>query len=95
MGPVTVEEYESRADRYDAQLREQAGVDPAGLSAAEKVAQLRAYRGAQYEQLVDAVYQRRGWDRNGIPTLEKVRALGIDFPDVVALIREKSGASSA
>lgn len=95
MGPVTVEEYESRADRYDAQLREQAGVDPAGLSAAEKVAQLRAYREAQYEQLVDAVYQRRGWDRNGIPTLEKVRALGIDFPDVVALIREKSGAPSA
>ena len=41
-GPVTVEEYESRAERYDKQLREKLGLDPAGLSTAEKVAALRA-----------------------------------------------------
>ena len=28
VGPVTVEEYESRRERYDKQLREKAGVDP-------------------------------------------------------------------
>jgi len=47
-------------------------------------------RESQYEQLVDTVYARRGWDHNGIPTLEKVRALGIDFPDVVELIERKT-----
>lgn len=93
MGPVTVDEYESRAERYDKQLREQVGIDPTGFSTAEKVARLRAYREAQYEKLTDAVYQRRGWDANGIPTLEKVRALGIDFPEVVALIQQKTGAT--
>jgi aldehyde:ferredoxin oxidoreductase len=95
MGPVTPAEYESRADRYDAQLREQVGIDPEGLSTPEKMARLRAYRQAQYEQLMDAVYERRGWDANGIPTLEKVRALGIDFPDVVALIERKTASNRA
>ncbi|MBN2305127.1 MAG: aldehyde:ferredoxin oxidoreductase [Anaerolineae bacterium] len=87
MGPVTVDEYESRAERYDTQLREQVGVDPASLNVEEKVARLRAYREAQYEKLMNAVYERRGWDANGVPTLAKVRALGIDFPDVVELVQ--------
>ncbi len=91
MGPVTVREYESRVERYDKQLREQAGVDPDGLSTEEKVARLRAFREDQYEQLMDAVYQRRGWDANGVPTLEKIRELGIDFPDVVALVKQHTG----
>src|SRR5512136_2562052 len=55
-GPVTVEEYESRAARYDKQLREKLGLDPAGLTAAEKVAALKAYRRDQYQKLCDAVY---------------------------------------
>lgn len=92
MGPVTTDEYESRAERYDGQLRDLVGIDPAGLSTAEKMAKLRAYREAQYVKLADAVYARRGWDANGIPTLEKVRALGIDFPEVVELIKSKTGA---
>ena len=93
MGPVTVDEYESRAERYDKQLREQAGVDPEALTTEEKVAQMRAYREAQYEKLMEAVYQRRGWDQNGIPTLEKIKALGIDFPDVIALVQRKTQTS--
>ena len=54
------------------------------------MAALRAYKEKQYDLLVDAVYQRRGWSSNGIPTLETVRRLGIDFPDVVALIAKNS-----
>ena len=61
------------------------------MSTEEKVARLRAYRESQYEQLMDAVYERRGWDANGIPTLEKIRELGIDFPDVVALVKAHTG----
>jgi aldehyde:ferredoxin oxidoreductase len=61
VGPVTVDEYESRADFYDKQL-------------------------ARYEQLLDAVYARRGWDENGIPTLQTLRRLGIDLPEVISLV---------
>jgi aldehyde:ferredoxin oxidoreductase len=92
VGPVTDTEYESRAERYDAQLREQAGIDPAGMSTAEKRLALRRHREARYEQLIDAVYKRRGWNEQGIPTLDKVRALGIDYPDVIELIQQHAGA---
>lgn len=85
VGPVTVTEYESRAERYDKQLKE-LGYDIDGKSTKEKVKILREYREDQYEKLCDAVYKRRGWTNNGIPKLKKVKELGIDFPDVVELI---------
>lgn len=88
VGPVTEEEYESRAERYDKQLREKVGFDPEGRSTKEKLGALRKYREVEYERLKDAVYKRRGWNSNGVPTLEKVRELGIDFPDVVELIKK-------
>jgi len=88
MGPVTLEEYESRAERYDKQLQEEIGVDLDGLSTEEKMARLRQYREERYEQLLDAVYARRGWNENGIPTLKKLKQLGIDLPDVVELVKQ-------
>jgi aldehyde:ferredoxin oxidoreductase len=90
MGPVTEEEFESRAERYEQQLREEVGVDPDRMTTEEKMARLRAHREARYESLIDAVYKRRGWDANGIPTLEKVRQLGIDLPEVVALLESQA-----
>ena len=84
MGPVTVDEYESRADFYDRQLKENLGIDPASLSTPEKVARMRQYREDQYEKLLDAVYARRGWDENGIPTLDTLHRLEIDLPEVVS-----------
>jgi aldehyde:ferredoxin oxidoreductase len=86
MGPVLKEEYEDRAAQYDQQIREEIGMDPAGMTMDEKMAAVRKYRQEQYEKLVDAVYKRRGWNGNGVPTLETVKRLGIDFPDVVELI---------
>ncbi|MBE0513099.1 aldehyde:ferredoxin oxidoreductase, partial [Candidatus Bathyarchaeota archaeon] len=88
MGPVTEEEYESRAERYDKQLKEKVGYDPKGKPTKEKMAVLRKYRESEYERLKDAVYKRRGWNLNGVPTLEKVKELGIDFPQVVKLIKK-------
>ncbi|NIS80172.1 MAG: aldehyde:ferredoxin oxidoreductase [Anaerolineales bacterium] len=90
VGPVTVEEYESRAERYDSQLNEHAGVDSQGMSTEEKMAALRKFREERYEQLMDAVYERRGWDKDGVPSLAMVERLGIDFPDVVELIQSRS-----
>jgi aldehyde:ferredoxin oxidoreductase len=86
-GPVTVEEYESRMERYDTQLREKLGLDPQGMTTEEKVARLRAFREAEYGRLADAVYKRRGWTADGVPTIAKLRELGIDFPDVVAVVK--------
>ena len=88
MGPVTVAEYESRQERYDEQLKRLVEVDPAELSTEEKMAHLRKYREGQYEQLMDAVYQRRGWDANSIPTPEKLHELGIDLPEVLEVIEQ-------
>ncbi len=90
MGPVTVDEYESRVERYDGQLRDLVGIDPSGMTTEEKLAKLRVYREAQYETLVDNVYTRRGWSAKGIPTMEKVKALGIDFPEIVELIQQNA-----
>ncbi|MGQ9564981.1 MAG: aldehyde ferredoxin oxidoreductase family protein [Candidatus Bathyarchaeales archaeon] len=87
VGPVTKEEYESRAERYDKQLEEKLGYDPKGKKTEEKLAVLRKHREAEYERLKDAVYRRRGWNANGVPTLQKVKELGIDFPDVMELLQ--------
>ncbi|NWG11574.1 aldehyde:ferredoxin oxidoreductase [Candidatus Bathyarchaeota archaeon] len=88
VGPVTEEEYESRAERYDKQLREKVKFNPDGKLTKEKLEVLRKYREAEYEKLKDAVYKRRGWNSKGVPTLAKVRELGIDTPDVVELVKK-------
>jgi aldehyde:ferredoxin oxidoreductase len=85
MGPVTVEEYESRRERYDEQLAGE-NVDITGKSSMEKVTLLRRFRQQQYKKLQDAVYKRRGWTQEGIPSVETVKRLGIDFPEVMDLL---------
>lgn len=87
VGPVTVEEYASRAERYDQQLQEILSLDTTGMSTEEKMKALRKHREDQYEQLKDAVYKRRGWTHNGVPKLETLQALGIDFPEVVEVVK--------
>ena len=87
MGPVTGEEYESRAERYDKQLVEEHKVDIKGKTTEEKVALLRRIREEKYETLKDAVYARRGWTPQGIPKVDTVKRLGIDFSDVIELLK--------
>ena len=86
MGPVTEDEYESREDFYDQQLQD-LGIETAALDRKQKMARMRAHREEQYERLVDAVYMRRGWDENGVPTLETLQRLGIDFPEIVQVVK--------
>lgn len=85
-GPVTAEEYESRQERYDKQLQEILGINPAGRSTEEKVAMLRRHRELEYERLVDAVYKRRGWNNNGIPTIEHMKNIKMDLPELIEVI---------
>ena len=85
-GPVTEEEYESRAERYDKQMKEKISIDPTGKSTKEKVAITRKFREDQYEQLLDAVYFRRGWTPNGIPTIERLKSIGMDLPELLEIV---------
>ncbi|RLD78429.1 MAG: aldehyde:ferredoxin oxidoreductase [Bacteroidetes bacterium] len=86
-GPVTDEEYESRVERYDKQMKEVIGIDPEGKTTAEKKAIVREYREDQYEQLLDAVYHRRGWTRNGVPKISHLKELGMDLPEVIEVVK--------
>ena len=86
VGPVTSAEYLSRQARYDQQLREWLDLDPDTLSIEERLMAHRRHRTAQYEQLIDAVYARRGWTANGVPTPETLAALDLDMPEVLAVI---------
>lgn len=87
-GPVTVEEFESRAERYDKQLRENVGVNPEGKTTQEKMKLLREYRESRYESLLDAVYKRRGWNNNGVPTIAFLKKIGMDFPEVIDVVSD-------
>ncbi len=85
-GPVTIEEYESRAERYDKQMKEIIGVDPVGKTTEEKRNIVRKFRESQYEKLLDAVYQRRGWTKNGVPKIAHLRQLGMDLPEIIEMV---------
>jgi aldehyde:ferredoxin oxidoreductase len=89
LGPVTREEYLSRQELYDKQLRDFQQLDPETMDLDEKIAATRRYREDQYEQLMDAVYRRRGWTENGIPTPERLKEIGMDLPELLEVIEPK------
>ncbi len=88
VGPVTKEEYESRAHKYyDKELKDDVGIDIEGMSIEEKMKHNREYRMNQYNKVVDAAYKRRGWTNNGVPTVERLQELGIDLPELVEIVK--------
>jgi aldehyde:ferredoxin oxidoreductase len=52
------------------------------------MAALRVYREDRYEQLLDAVYARRGWTKDGIPTIEHLKEIGMDLPELVEVVQQ-------
>lgn len=46
----------------------------------------REYRENQYEKLLDAVYDRRGWTRNGVPKVSHLEELGMDLPELIEMV---------
>ena len=93
MGPLTELEYESRQERYDRQLVEKLGYTKEqveAMSIPERIKVLYDYRRNEYEKLADAVYYRRGWTPNGIPTPQKMRALGFgDEKEMLEMLQRK------
>jgi aldehyde:ferredoxin oxidoreductase len=89
LGPVFADEWDARREYHDGKLRE-IGVDPTGLPTGEKIHKLQEYRLGMWEGLKLAVYKRRGWNRKGIPTVETLKHLAIDYPEVVAVVEKYS-----
>ncbi len=87
-GPVTNEEYLSREERYDTQLKEKFEWDPSGKSLDVRRMKMREFRERDYQTLCDAVYKRRGWDNNGVPTIDKVKELGIAYPGILDVLNK-------
>jgi aldehyde:ferredoxin oxidoreductase len=86
-GPVTKEEYLSRQERYDKQLTEILGLNPQELTLEQKMDHLRSHREDQYEKLLDAVYFRRGWNKNGVPKIEHLKKIGMDLPELIEVVK--------
>ena len=92
MGPVTEIEYLSRKERYDKQLIEKLGItekEVEKMDMKEKIKILYDFRRDQYQKLADAVYYRRGWTPNGIPTPQKMEQLGMDDPKMLKILQQK------
>jgi aldehyde:ferredoxin oxidoreductase len=92
MGPVTKVEYVSRKERYDKQLVEILGLsekEVEDMDIEKKMKLLYDYKQDQYQKLADAVYHRRGWTPNGVPTPQKMKQLGMDDPKMLKMIQKK------
>ncbi len=92
MGPVTEMEYKSRVDRYDGQLVEKLGISKEKVEkmpVEEKMKILYDYRQDRYQKLADAVYYRRGWTQNGVPTPQKMKKLGFTDKKMLKMLQEK------
>lgn len=93
MGPVTRLEYVSRQEMYDKQLVEKQGL-PAdsieAMSIEDRMAAMYDFRQNQYQKLADAVYIRRGWTHNGVPTPQKMISLGFaDETKMLEMLQQK------
>ena len=92
MGPVTVMEYISRKDRYDKNLIEKIGISDEKIEkmeTKEKIKIIYDFRKDQYQKLSDAVYYRRGWTPNGVPTPKKMKKLGFKDTKMLKMLQDK------
>ncbi len=39
------------------------------------------------KDLLNAVYKRRGWNNNGVPTIEFLKKIGMDLPEVIDVVK--------
>jgi aldehyde:ferredoxin oxidoreductase len=77
MGPAYFNEYENRAEYYDAWLKEQLngkGIPDDPKARHEMIIKLRHQA---YERLCDAVYKEKGYTSEGIPLPQTVEKLGL------------------
>ena len=56
------------------------------MSLQERMAATRKFREDRYQKLIDAVYPKRGWTMNGVPTVEHLKELGMDLPELLEVV---------
>lgn len=86
MGPVTKEEYLDREEHHDEQIRKNTGQDPSKMKIEKKIEVLKNYKYELFADLQQKVYAIRGWNEFGVPTVETLKRLDIDFPDAIELV---------
>jgi aldehyde:ferredoxin oxidoreductase len=92
MGPLTEVEYLSRKTRYDNQIKDEIDIKKNKLEAMttkEKIQLLYNWKQDQYQKLTDAVYYRRGWTPNGVPTPQKMKQLGFKDKKMLEILERK------
>jgi aldehyde:ferredoxin oxidoreductase len=70
MGPAFFNEYEDRAEHYDAWLTEQVGAEQVPEDPKARHVLITELRRTAYERLCDAVYKEKGYSSEGIPLPE-------------------------
>ena len=88
MAPVHLNEFLERKEYYEGVMTGNAGLDIEGKTDAEKLAMLQDFRRTQYELLCDAVYEEKGYDRDGIPRKSTLLRLGFQDPRYMAIVDE-------
>jgi aldehyde:ferredoxin oxidoreductase len=89
LGPVTADEYERHAERYDAELAEL--TEPGRLTVEERIRLLQWVRRAQFDRIARAAYRRRGWTPAGVPTADTLQRLRLDDETLLAVIQPDRG----
>jgi aldehyde:ferredoxin oxidoreductase len=88
MGPAYLNEYETRADYYDAWLREQTGGEKFPDEKEERHRLIIELREKAYQNLCDAVYHEKGFNLDGVPLPETVEKFGLLDDQALALLKE-------
>ncbi len=77
MGPAFFNEYQSRAEYYDEWLRKNLGDGKLPASPEQRHKLLIEKRSQAYQQLCDAVYEKKGFTKEGIPRRETVEKFAL------------------
>jgi aldehyde:ferredoxin oxidoreductase len=77
MGPVYLNEYQSRSEYYDGWLQENSGNSNLPESTEQRLNLLIEKREKAYQQLCDIVYEKKGYTSEGIPKRETVKKFGL------------------
>jgi aldehyde:ferredoxin oxidoreductase len=88
IGPVFLNEYESRADYYDTWLKEQEGDKGLPENPEERHQLIMKLRQQAYQSLCDAVYKEKGYNLDAVPLPETIEKFGLADNQAMALLRE-------
>ena len=77
MSPVFLHEYQSRDEYYDTWLKDNAGDRTVPAGPEEKLRLLQEEREQAYQELCDMVYDKKGYNSEGVPKRETVAKFGL------------------